>query len=271
MKVFHASCSRSSLACLALFFLLFGFGCQGMPQLGQGGSMVQGSGGTDNSDSSGDETAQLTKCSKPLGTAALNEPEAHIMASLSQLGFQSPIPLIRLIMAQSNCFQVVDRGAALSNIQREQALKDMGMLRADSETARGKMVAVDYLVTPNVIFSNPNAGGGNFIASAGSRFFGTAGWLAGSFLGNMKIKEAQTSLFLVDAQSGLQVGVSEGSAKVKDFGGGIGAWGGGIPGFAGVSGYGNTAEGKLITAAFLDAFNKMVQQLQHQGTGSEPK
>lgn len=58
---------------------------------------------------------------------------------------------------------------------------------------------------------------------------------------------AQTVLFLNDAKTGLQVAAAEGSASVKDFGG-LGGWGGGIAG-----GYGNTAEGKLIAAAFFDA------------------
>ena len=58
--------------------------------------------------------------------------------------------------------------------------------------------------------------------------------------------------------------MSEGSAKVTDFGGGagLGGWGGGVAGLGGVSGYGNTAEGKLIAAALMDAQNKLVAQIE---------
>jgi hypothetical protein len=205
---------------------------------------------------------QLARCERPLGTAALVEPDAQAITSLQSLGLQSPIPLLRLMMAQSNCFQVVDRGAALGNIEREQALRQQGLLQSGSVTAQGRMITVQYLITPNVIFSNPNAGGMSAAAGLGS-FFGTAGALAGAVAGSMRVQEAQTALFLTDAQTGVQSGVAEGSARVRDFGGaaGIAGFGGGIGGLAGIGGYGNTAEGKLIVAAFLDAHNKLVEQV----------
>jgi hypothetical protein len=56
----------------------------------------------------------------------------------------------------------------------------------------------------------------------------------------------------------------------------IWAWGrclrspfvGGIAGFGGVGGYGNTAEGELIAAALLDSFNKLVGQI--EATQAQP-
>jgi hypothetical protein len=126
------------------------------------------------------------------------------------------------------------------------------------------MVTTQYLITPNVLFSNPNAGGGAIGSAVGGLIGGGAGALVGGALGSMRIQEAQAMLFLTDSQSSEQVGVSEGSAKVRDFGGasGLGGWGGGVAGLAGVSGYGNTAEGKLIAAALMDAHNKLVAQVQ---------
>lgn len=222
--------------------------------------MVTGSGG-----SAGAQGAshQLQHCARPLGTAALVEASPEALTGLQSLGLASPLPLMRLIMAQSNCFTVVDRGAAMRNIEQEEYLRQSGMLRSGSATARGKMVTTQYLITPNVIFSNPNAGGAAIGSAVGGLLGGGAGALAGAALGSMRIKEAQTTLFLTDAQSGVQVGVSEGSAKVRDFGGmgGLGGWGGGVAGIAGVSGYGNTAEGKLIAAALMDAHNKLVAQI----------
>ncbi|MGF1464441.1 MAG: CsgG/HfaB family protein [Maricaulaceae bacterium] len=166
-------------------------------------------------------------------------------------------------MAQSNCFQVIDRGAALQNIQQEDALAQSGLLRSDSTTARGRLITTQYLITPNVVFSNPNAGGVNAGAILGGLVGGSAGALVGGLAGSVRVQEAQTALFLTDAQTGVQTGVAEGSARVRDFGGGagLGGFGGGIAGFGGLSGYGNTAEGKLIAAAFLDAHNKLVGQV----------
>jgi len=153
----------------------------------------------------------------------------------------------------------------MKNIETEEYLRQSGMLRSGSSTARGKMVTTQYLITPNVIFSNPNAGGANAGALVGGLLGGGAGAaLGGAVGGAMRVKEAQALLYLTDAQSSEQVGVAEGSAKVRDFGGGVGlgGWGGGVAGLGGVSGYGNTAEGKLIVAALMDAHNKLVAQVQ---------
>jgi len=245
----------AALAALALV------ACQGTPQLGSGGSVVTGSGG-----SAGAQGAshQIVRCSQPVGTAALVEPPGNVSSSLQSLGLSSPLPLLRLMMAQSGCFTVVDRGAAMQNIETEENLRQSGMLRAGSQTARGRMVTTQYLITPNVIFSEPNAGGAALGSAVGGLIGGGSGALIGGALGSIKISEAQSTLFMTDAQSGVQVGVSEGSAKVTDFSGatGLGGWGGGVAGLAGVSGYGNTAEGKLIAASLMDAHNKLVAQVQ---------
>lgn len=213
---------------------------------------------------------QLVRCDAPLGAAALVEPQGDSATLLTQYGFQSPIPLLRLIMAQSNCFQVVDRGAALSNIQQEQDLAKRGMLK--NAPAQGQMVSVRYLVTPNIVFSNQNAGGAAAAGVIGS-LFGLPGAIIGGIVASMRFQEAQAALFLTDAQTGVQVAVAEGSAKVTDFGGGgaLGGYSGGIAGIGGIAGYGNTAEGKLIAAALLDAFNKLtvqVRALQTPGTAA---
>jgi len=245
----------------AVLAMLVVVACQGTPQLGQGGSMVTGSGG-----SAGAQGAshQLVRCAQPLGTAALVEASPEALTGLQTLGLASPLPMLRLIMAQSGCFRVVDRGAAMRNIEQEEYLRQSGMLRQGSQTAKGKMITTQYLITPNVLFSNPNAGGAAIGSAVGGLLGGGAGALIGGAVGSIRIKEAQTMLFLTDAQSGEQMGVAEGSAKVTDFGGGggLGGWGGGVAGMVGVSGYGNTAEGKLIAAALLDAHNKLVAQVQ---------
>jgi peptidoglycan hydrolase-like protein with peptidoglycan-binding domain len=191
------------------------------------------------------------------------EANSQALGLLRSVGLESPLPLLRLMMAQSNCFQVVDRGAALRNIQTEQNLQNSGLLQQGSTTARGRLVTAQYVVTPNVIFSNQDAGGSDFLGALGGLLGGSSGALAGSAAGSMRVQEAQTTLFLTDAQTGLQTAASEGSASVTDFAGrgSLAGWGSGIAGFGSIGGYGNTDEGKLIAAAFLDAHNKMVQQV----------
>src|SRR5258706_1620076 len=61
---------------------------------------------------------------------------------------------------------------------------------------------------------------------------------------------------MVDSRSGIQVAAAEGSAQKTDFNVGAVLFGGGAAGAFG--GYGNTAEGKIVAASFLDNWNKIV-------------
>jgi len=68
-------------------------------------------------------------------------------------------------------------------------------------------------------------------------------------------------LTLVDNRSGVQLAASEGSAKNWDFGAIGGLLGSGF-GAAG-GGYSNTAEGKVIVAAFMDSYNGIVRAVRN--------
>ena len=59
------------------------------------------------------DASQVEKCDAPKGTLAVVEPQYAVLQSLSRYGLQTPGPMIRLIIQQSNCFQIVERGAAL--------------------------------------------------------------------------------------------------------------------------------------------------------------
>jgi len=64
-------------------------------------------------------------------------------------------------------------------------------------------------------------------------------------------------LTLVDNRSGVQLAAAEGSSSKTDFGAWGGVFGGG--GAAGMGGYTNTPEGKVIAGAFADAYNNLVK------------
>ena len=68
-------------------------------------------------------------------------------------------------------------------------------------------------------------------------------------------------LMLVDNRSGVQVAASEGSASKTDFGAFGSVFGSRAGGSLG--GYANTAQGKVISAALMDAFNQMVVSLRN--------
>jgi len=85
------------------------------------------------------------------------------------------------------------------------------------------------------------------------------GALAG-VAGTMKTQEASTLLTLVDNRSSVQLAAAEGSAKNVDYGMLAGVVAGGFGGAGGGAGgaYANTAQGKVVVAAFTDSLNNLV-------------
>jgi hypothetical protein len=203
----------------------------------------------------GDAT-KVEKCDAPKGTLAVVEPQDQMLQSLQTMGLGSPSGMIRLIIQQSNCFQIVERGAAMQNMMQERALAAGGQMQGGQNIGQGQMVAADFIVTPAVVFSNPNAGGvgggiGGLLGGMGGRL-GAIGAIAGG----LKFKEAQTSMVMADARSGIQVAAAQGSAQKTDFNIGAALFGGGAG--AALGGYTSTAEGKIVAASFLDNWNNIV-------------
>ncbi|MEP7243300.1 MAG: CsgG/HfaB family protein [Gammaproteobacteria bacterium] len=216
---------------------------------GQGGSPVNGAAGTAGSTGN----SGLQHCDKPMGALAVVEPQDYIMQSLNRYGLQSPTSLIRMMVQQSNCFIVVERGVGMQNVMQERELAASGQLRQNSNMGGGQMVTADFVLTPTVIFSEDNAGG---IGGAVGGLLGRKNPLLGAVAGGLKFKEAQTSMLIADARSGVQVAAAEGSTKKADLALGGALFGGSAGGAIG--GYGNTNEGKIIAAALLDNYNKIV-------------
>ena len=204
------------------------------------------------------DAGKVEKCDAPKGTLAVVEPQDAVLQALSRIGLQSPTGMIRLIVQQSNCFQIVERGAAFQNLMQERALATGGQLQGGQNMGQGQMVAADFVITPSVVFSNPNAGGvGGGLAGLGSAFGGGKLGLLGALAGGVKFKEAQTSMVMADTRSGIQVAAAEGSAQQTDFNIGAALFGG--SGGAALGGYTSTAEGKIVAASFLNNWNKIVQ------------
>ncbi|RYF27655.1 MAG: peptidoglycan-binding protein, partial [Comamonadaceae bacterium] len=224
--------------------------------------------------SAANESTQLEKCSGPLGTVSLVENQDAGWYTILRNEYKLPPTsnLLRLLIQQSNCFIVVERGAAgMRAMDRERQLMGSGEMRGGSNFGKGQMVASDYGLSPEIIFSNNDAGG--IGGALGGLIGGGRGAAVAAIGGSLKTREASAMLTLVDNRSGVQVSASEGSASKSDFAG-FGGLFGGVAG-GGVGGYQNTAQGKVITAAFMDAYNQMVislrnykaQSVQGQGLG----
>lgn len=247
------------LSILSLSFIALSGCLSTMPALG-GGSGNTVSGGAAGGSSSNKNTS-LESCDQTLGTLALFEDQSlswwhDYRRRYPNLG--STIPVIRLMLQQSNCFVIVERGQSMQAMQRERQLMASGDLRDNSNFGNGQMVAADYTLSPSIQFEESNMGkiGGYTRNLLG----GTFGSLTSGALG-AKSNEASTTLLLVDNRSGVQVSASIGSAKNYDFSLFGTSWGRG--GFGSVSTFANTAEGKVIMAAFADSYNQMVKALRN--------
>jgi curli biogenesis system outer membrane secretion channel CsgG len=223
------------------------------PMLGEGSTPATGAAGGATSEGA---NSQLERCDSSLGTLAVVEDQnAQWYGQLGQYKLGSTIPLLRMIIQQSNCFVVVERGRAMQNMMRERELEQSGEMRKGSNFRKGQMVSADYTMSPSINFSQKGTGG------VGAVLGGFFGRVAGSIAGGLKTNEASTTLIMIDNRSGVQLAAAEGSAKNFDFNLFGGMFGGGLGGGAG--GYTNTPEGKILTAAFMDSYNKLVRAVRN--------
>lgn len=218
------------------------------PTMGDNKGTVTGAAGGSATEN---QNSQLEKCSETLGTLAMQEDvNAPWYLQLRNYSLGSTLPVLRLMIQQSNCFVIVERGAAMNNMMQERALAAGGESRSGSNMGRGQMVAADYTMSPSIQFSGKTGGG-----ALGAFLPGVAGVVAGG----MSTNEAATTLLLIDNRSGVQISAAEGSAKNMDFNifgafAGLGAAGGG---------YSSTPQGKVIVTSFADSYNQMVKALKN--------
>lgn len=249
--------SALKMAAIALLTGLALAGCnKQQTELGQGGSEISGSAGPLGANHA---AKSLEQCAAPIATVALVEnPRGYVMPYGNGQLPPTPVPLIKLLAQQSGCFRVVDRNAGLQGTIQEGELRDSGVLRQNGTVRKGRGYEAQYQMVPSLTFSEQNAGGGLSGIIAMIPVLRDIAGLAG-LAENVKLKEAQTALFLTDTETTEQVAASTGSARATDLGVGglvLGKLGGG-----GGAGWSNTNEGKVIAAAFLDAHNQLVHQL----------
>lgn len=238
---------------------------QGLFGYKAGGADAPITGGASNNSSTG-EAATLEKCEKPFGTVAVVQPQDQVMAALSRYSLPAPTNLLRLVIQQSNCFKVVERGLAMQNLMQERALAQDGQLQQDSNIGRGQMATADFVMTPSVVFNQNDSGGVNLSAFSG--MFGALGSVVTSVAGGLKFRQAQTTLMLTDARSSIQVAAAEGNVEKTDWSMGVG-----VTDFltgAKAGAYSNTAEGKMVAAALLANYNTIVKTIKDQPSLIQP-
>lgn len=249
---------KMALGALATAVIASGCVSTGM-QMGNPEAKTVATGSAAGSAVQGDNVA-LEKCASPLGTVSLIENQSAGWYTVLRNEYRLPptANLLKLLVQQSNCFVVVERGAAgMAAMSRERELQQSGELRSGSSFGKGQMVSSDYGLSPEIVFSQNDTGG--MAGALGGLIGGRSGNVLGALGGKIQTREASALLTLIDNRSSVQVAASEGSASKTDFGG-FGALFGGAAG-AGLGGYVNTPQGKVIAAAFMDAYNQMVRSL----------
>lgn len=205
------------------------------------------------------EELVIPHCVRPLGTAAVRLPPDGTNW-WSGLQLASPETLVKSLVKQSNCFTLLDRGSAMELADEERARAGKGDLRSGSNIGKGQVRAADYIIVPTVMNRSNNAGGFNIGGVLGSVFGGTIGAIVSGL--NLKKKTADVHLEVVDVRSSEVVASADGHSKKTDlsFGGGgaVAGWNG--LGAFGASSYANTDIGKVVMAAYIQAYQQIVAQ-----------
>jgi hypothetical protein len=197
-------------------------------------------------------TPQVPRCARNLGTISIQNGDS---AGWTGYRLQPPAALLRVVVQQSACFTVVERGKGLDAAMRERELAGDGQLQARSNVGRGQIKAADYVLLADVVGQDNNAGGN----ALGGAIGGMVGGRFGAALGGLSTKKqtAQTTHTLTNVRT-TESWSSEGNAQNRNR-----AWGGvGFLGSGGVGlgGYTDTEIGRVVTMAFIDAYTNLVQQ-----------
>ncbi len=197
-------------------------------------------------------TPQVPRCERSLGSMSIQNGDS---AGWTGMRLQPPAALLRVVVQQSGCFTVVERGAGLDAAMRERELSGGGQLQRGSNVGGGQIRAADYVLLADVVAQDNNASGGGAAAAIG----GLVGGRFGAVLGGVRAQSqtAQTTLTLTNVRT-TESFSTEGNARNRNWSwGGIGFLGGGG---AGLGGYTDTEIGRVVTMAFIDAYSNLVVQ-----------
>ncbi|NKC31343.1 hypothetical protein HEQ75_10775 [Roseomonas sp. BU-1] len=205
--------------------------------------------------------SNLQRCPETLGTLAIDDGRERAWWGDFTRNTQitSIEPMVRLIVQQSNCFQITsvgnsrlnDRMTAITRQQRS------GEFRVGSRQGPGQRVAADYYLEPTILFAGETTSGDSLVGGLGGQ---------GGIFGNLAVGVARAALrqsstsvnmSLFSIRAGVQIAASEGSSTSSELSrtlAGLGINTGG----AALSAYDRTPQGRATVAAFVDAYNKLV-------------
>jgi hypothetical protein len=188
-----------------------------------------------------DAPPELVKCEQSLGTIALVDGDT---TGWNEWGLGSPRQLVNALAIESGCFTPHNAGSGqpagflvtlIAGSQEE----------VDKSIELGKTAATEALVRSGV--AGKALGGVPFAGAAIGLFGGLGG----------KKKTYAAGLRVVSPANGLTLASGTGSAKKSSLSFGGGGW---ATGAASAAGYQSSKEGKMLTEAFVIAFNNLIAQ-----------
>ncbi|WP_174279041.1 SH3 domain-containing protein [Sphingomonas bacterium] len=205
----------------------------------------------------------VPRCPRKLGTVSIedgDDPSAWTQASLAP-----PSKLLKVLVARSGCFNLVDRGTGLNAANRERNIGGSLGLQRRSNVGIGQVKAADYVLVAEIQGANSNVSGSGAAAGIGGLVGGRIGGLVGGF--RSKKMEANTILSLTNVRTTETIATEDGYAAKNNLslaGGGFFAVAGGVGG-----GYDNTDLGRIVTLSFIQAYARLVNDLGEITPGAE--
>lgn len=194
-------------------------------------------------------------CARKLGTLSIRDGDDPLPWTQNNLA--PPSKLLKVLVARSGCFNLVDRGAGLNAAQQERDIGGNLGLQRKSNVGQGQIKAADYVLIAEIQGANSNVSGSGVGAAAGGLIGGTFGGILGGI--RSKKIEANTILSLTNVRTTETIATEDGYAAKNNlsFGaGGFFAVAGAVGG-----GYDNTDIGRMVTLSFIQAYTKMVNSL----------
>src|ERR1700743_3028516 len=92
-------------------------------------------------------TPQVPHCTRNIGTISIRNGDT---AGWTRYNLSPPAGLLRVVIQQSGCFTVVERGAGLDAAMQERDLAGGGQLQHGSNVGGGQIRAADYVLLADV-------------------------------------------------------------------------------------------------------------------------
>jgi hypothetical protein len=235
--------------------------------------------------------ASLQSCTEPVGTVRLQDDMASpapsaavaqananlagiqaLLGGLSALGgaragaVAAPaagpgsvsLDSLRLLIQQSNCLLIVDRGLSESGADDEKRrTRGSNEVRDDANMGPGQEVAADFVLRSRVLEMGTKESQGFNL--------GALAKIAGNASMSKSVTEARVQLVLSDVRSKIQLAVSQGQGSGSNTALATNALGklGKIGGLGGFKSESNTSGTTILLQAFADAYNKLVPAMQN--------